>query len=134
MRRALFVALVTAGAVMLVAVVLFGRGHSLDAPATASLPAAADRSPAAEFSAITLAGRHVSLGDYRGRPLVINFFAAWCDPCRQEAPAFVRLDQRYGGRVGLLSVAVRTGQRSKLDGFIRDHDMTWPVVWDRSGR
>ena len=64
---------------------------------------------------------------------MLNFFAAWCDPCRQEAPEFVRLDHRYGGRIGLLSVAVRTDHRSQLDGFIRDHDMTWPVVWDRSG-
>ena len=64
---------------------------------------------------------------------MINFFAAWCDPCKQEAPQFVRLDQRYGTRIGLLSVAINTTRRSSLDGFIRDHAMTWPVVWDRSG-
>ena len=133
MRRTLLVALVTAGTVLLVAVVLFGRGHRLKAPHEAQLPAAADRVAAASFSATTLAGRHVDLGSYRGRPLVLNFFAAWCDPCRQEAPEFVRLHHRYGDRIGLLSVAVRTDHRSSLDGFIRDHDMTWPVVWDRGG-
>jgi peroxiredoxin len=133
MRRTLLVALATAGTVMLVAVVLFGRGHDLQASPQTAIPQASDRAAAAPFQATTLTGHSVSLGSYRGRPLVLNFFAAWCDPCRQEAPEFVRLDHRYGGRIGLLSVAVRTDHRSQLDGFIHDHDMTWPVVWDRSG-
>ena len=133
MRRTLLVALVTAGTVMLVAVVLFGRGHAVHATQQTQLPPASGRVAAAPFHETTLSGHRVSLDSYRGRPLVLNFFAAWCDPCRLEAPEFVRLDRRYGSRIGLLSVAVRTDHRSQLDGFIDDHDMTWPVVWDRSG-
>jgi cytochrome c biogenesis protein CcmG, thiol:disulfide interchange protein DsbE len=64
---------------------------------------------------------------------VINFFAAWCDPCRREAPQFTRLESRYGNRISLISVAVRTSHRSSLDAFVRDHDVTWPVIWDRGG-
>ena len=65
---------------------------------------------------------------------MINFFAAWCDPCRREAPEFVQLDHRFAGRVNLLQrgrAHRRTVQR--CDGFVRDHDMTWPVVWDERG-
>ena len=134
MRRMLTVAVVTAGLALLVAVVVFGRSHAgaIKQPALV-LPAAGSRSPAAAFAATTLSGSQVSLRQFRGKPLVINFFAAWCDPCKREAPQFVRLDQRYGTRIGLLSVAINTTRRSSLDGFIRDHAMTWPVVWDRSG-
>lgn len=134
MRRTLTAAVVTAGLALLLAVVLFGRSHAgAIKPPALVLPAAGSRSPAVAFAATTLSGSQVSLRQFRGKPLVINFFAAWCDPCKREAPEFVRLDQRYGTRIGLLSVAVRTTRRSSLDGFIRDHDMTWPVVWDRSG-
>jgi cytochrome c biogenesis protein CcmG/thiol:disulfide interchange protein DsbE len=134
MRRMLTVAAVTAGLALLVAVVVFGRSHAgAIKPPALVLPAAGSRSPAATFAATTLSGSKVSLGKFRGKPLVINFFAAWCDPCKREAPQFVRLDQRYGARIGLLSVAINTTRRSSLDGFIHDHSMTWPVVWDRSG-
>jgi thiol-disulfide isomerase/thioredoxin len=65
--------------------------------------------------------------------LVINFFAAWCEPCKREAPELTRLEKRYGNRISLVSVAVRTSHRSALDAFVLDHAMTWPVIWDRGG-
>lgn len=130
----LSVAAVTAGTVILIAIVLFGREHGGDIhPPKLTLPPPATRSAAPPFSETTLSGDHVSLAAYRGKPLVINFFAAWCYPCRQEAKQFVRLHQKFGSRIGLLSVAVRTDHRSSLDDFVHAHDMTWPVVWDRSG-
>jgi len=117
MRRMLSVALITAGSALVLAVVLFGRSH----------PDAIKR------PAITLGGDALSLAMYRGRPLVINFFAPWCVPCREEAPQLVTLDRRFRGRIALLSVAVRTDHRSKLAAFVRSFHVTWPVVWDRSG-
>jgi peroxiredoxin len=136
MRRMLTVALGTTAAVLLlVVVVVFGRAHSdeLKPPAQLTLPAPASRTPAAAFTATTINGAKVGLSSYRGKPLVINFFAAWCDPCRREAAAFVQLDHRFAGRVNLLSVAVRTAQLSSVRGFVHDHDMSWPVVWDEHG-
>ncbi len=134
MRRTLTVAMLTAGSVVILAVVVFGRAHSGDLkPPSITLPRASDRAQAAAFSATTTAGQKVSLTAFQGKPLVINFFAAWCEPCKEEAPQFTRLDHRYAGRVNLLSVAVRTSRRSSLDAFVRDRGMTWPVIWDRSG-
>ena len=135
MRRMLTVALGTTAAVLLLVVVVFGRAHSdeLKPPAQLALPPPASRTPAAAFTATTINGARVGLSGYRGKPLVINFFAAWCDPCRREAAAFVQLDHRFAGRVNLLSVAVRTSQLSSVRGFVHDHDMSWPVVWDEHG-
>jgi peroxiredoxin len=126
--------MVTAGLAVLLAVVAFGRSHSgaISTPPV-TLPPASQRHPAPAFAETTLSGSQVSLAAYRGKPLVINFFAAWCRPCREEAPAFVQLHRRFGDRVSLLSVAVRTDRRTSLDDFIRAHDVSWPVVWDRSG-
>jgi cytochrome c biogenesis protein CcmG, thiol:disulfide interchange protein DsbE len=130
MRRMLTVALLTAGAVMLVAVVVFGRSHAgeLEPPQAVPLPPPAKRDPAPAFSARTLDGRSVSLATYRGKPLVINFFAHWCDPCKREAPAFAQLDRRYSGRVALLSVA-RDSTMQGVRGFVDTYRMSWPVVF-----
>jgi peroxiredoxin len=135
MRRTLSVALVTVAAVLLLTVVVFGRAHSdaIKPPAHVALPPPASRQPAAAFSATTLGGAKVDLQSYRGKPLVINFFAAWCEPCKQEAPALAGVNHRFAGRVNLLSVAVRTDHLSSVRAFVHDHDMSWPVVWDRSG-
>jgi cytochrome c biogenesis protein CcmG, thiol:disulfide interchange protein DsbE len=132
MRRMLSVAMLTAGSIVILALVVFGRSHSVKAP-KAPVPSADQRTAAVPFDATTIAGQRVSLASFRGRPLVINFFAAWCDPCKQEAPEFARLEGRYGNRISLVSVAVRTSHRAALDAFVRDHGMTWPVIWDRGG-
>jgi len=134
MRRMLSVALVTAGSVLILAAVLFGRAHpdAISRPAVQITPPS-QRQPAPAFREATLSGADVSLARYRGRPLVINFFAAWCLPCRQEAPQLVQLDRRYAGRIGMLSVAVHTSHRSSLDAFIHAQRVTWPVIWDRGG-
>jgi cytochrome c biogenesis protein CcmG, thiol:disulfide interchange protein DsbE len=132
MRRMLTVAMLTAGSVVILAVVVFGRSHTVKVPA-AQLPNPDQRTTAVAFHANTIAGQRVSLASFHGRPLVINFFAAWCDPCKREAPQFTRLEGRYGNRISLVSVAVRTSHRSSLDAFVRDHGMTWPVIWDRGG-
>lgn len=128
----LSVAMLTAGSIVILALVVFGRSHTVKAPAP-QLRNADQRTPAVPFDATTTAGQRVSLAAFKGRPLVINFFAAWCDPCRREAAAFVQLDHRFAGRVNLLSVAVRTPQLSSVRGFVHDHDMSWPVVWDEHG-
>jgi cytochrome c biogenesis protein CcmG/thiol:disulfide interchange protein DsbE len=132
MRRMLSVAMLTAGSIVILALVVFGRSHTVKTPA-ATLPGADQRTAAVPFDATTIAGRRVSLASFKGRPLVINFFAAWCEPCKREAPELTRLEGRYGNRISLVSVAVRTSHRSALDAFVRDHDMTWPVIWDQEG-
>jgi thiol-disulfide isomerase/thioredoxin len=47
-----------------------------------------------------------TLGDYAGRPLVVNFFASWCEPCKRELPAFVEVHGRRGAEVAFLGVNV----------------------------
>jgi cytochrome c biogenesis protein CcmG, thiol:disulfide interchange protein DsbE len=76
--------------------------------------------PAPKFSLPALReGEHkVSLEDFRGRPVVLNFFASWCDPCQRELPAFNRAAQRYRGKVAFVGVTFnddRPSARSILD-------------------
>ena len=51
--------------------------------------------PAPQFAMQLLDGGEFRLSDHEGRPLVINFWASWCPPCRQESPAFERQWRRY---------------------------------------
>jgi peroxiredoxin len=127
------IAAATAGLLLLPAVLLYGHSHQ-DELTKAAANAAAKRItpyPAPSFSAQTMDGKTVQLAQYRGEPVVVSFFAAWCQPCVKDAPAVAKLAADYRGRVQVLSVARASG-RSGTERFIRDNGITWPVLWDGS--
>lgn len=127
MQRALVVAAVTAATVFVVSLALFSRSHQNDLKAPGA--AAFKPTPAPTFAATTLNGRKVSLADYRGKPLVVNFFASWCAPCKAEAAGFTKAEHRFAGRVQFLSIG-RESPMSGVHSYIARYGITWPVVYD----
>jgi cytochrome c biogenesis protein CcmG/thiol:disulfide interchange protein DsbE len=84
---------------------------------------------APDFALKDLNGRIHRLTNLRGRVVVLNFFATWCGPCRQEIPDFVRLYQRFRGK-GLEIIGVSLDQEAGavLGPFIRHYGITYPIV------
>jgi cytochrome c biogenesis protein CcmG/thiol:disulfide interchange protein DsbE len=79
-----------------------------------------------------LAGRRVSLTQLRGTPVVLNFWASWCDPCRAEAPALQRAwTQARGGGVMFLGLNMQD-ITDDAHAFTRDAGVTYPSLRDRS--
>lgn len=74
-----------------------------------------------------LHGKTLSISEWRGRVLVVNFWATWCAPCREEIPVFVRLQQKHQAR-GLQFVGVAIDQRDQVERFARDFAMNYPVL------
>ena len=81
----------------------------------------------------TAGGGEFRLSDYAGTPVVINFWASWCPPCRQESPHFERLWRRYGGQ-GILIVGVDIQDtKEDAEAYIREFGLTFPNVRDPDG-
>lgn len=72
-------------------------------------------------------GRMQAFSQWRGKVLVVNFWATWCAPCREEIPVFVRLQEEYGAR-GLQFVGVAIDQPDKVTAFARDFKMNYPIL------
>jgi peroxiredoxin len=90
--------------------------------------------PAPVFALQRLSGDgEVSLKSFRGKTVVINFFASWCDPCKREAPVLERLWREDRGE-GLVVLGVDAND-SRGDGrhFVQAHRLTYPVVFDQNG-
>ncbi|MGH9154302.1 MAG: TlpA family protein disulfide reductase [Acidimicrobiales bacterium] len=115
--------LATGGAVVVVAIVAVlalrptGDGEVLGRTAPA-------------FSTFDLQGRPVRLADYQGRPVLVNFWASWCVPCRREFPLLRRAEE--SGRVEVLGVVFQDSRSAAAD-FMADQGATWPGLVDPDG-
>ena len=77
------------------------------------------------------AGREHVSSEWRGKTVVVNFWATWCEPCREEMPSLERLRARLGGKAFEV-VAVNVGESpERVARFTREVPVTFPIVYDR---
>lgn len=80
-----------------------------------------------DFVLTDLDGRPRRLSDWRGQPIVLNFWATWCAPCREEIPLLIEAQKRYAAR-GLRVVGVAIDQRADVAAFSARHRINYPVL------
>ena len=108
-------------AVLLVLGWIVLRRHS------AHLPTAALR-PAPMFSLTDLSGRTLSLSDSRGKVVVLDFWATWCDPCKQEIPHFIEMQSKYAPQgLQVLGISMDDDE-PPVRQFQRQFKMNYPVA------
>ena len=98
----------------------------LSAPAFAILQKGQTAPP---LKVTTTTGQQVTLANYRGHVLVLDFFATWCAPCRESIPHMINLNRKYG-RQGLqiLGMSVDEGGEKALKSFIAEKKINYPVA------
>lgn len=87
------------------------------------------RGAAPALSGVALRGREVSLEDYRGRPVLLHFWATWCGVCRAEQSSIDAIART----LPVLSVASRSGGASEVRAYVQQHGVVPSVVLDASG-
>ena len=85
--------------------------------------------PAPPLSGDAVGGGRASLAQYRGRWVIVNFFASWCVPCQKETPELVRFAAGHRGPndPAILGVVYMDDDNS-VRSFIQDHGVTWPLL------
>ena len=103
---------------------------SLTEPLAQTQPAVEPGRYAPDFALTDLNGETVRLSDWRGQVVLLNFWASWCVPCRQEMPLLQATHEAYAGD-GLVVLAVNMGEeRRRVEGFAADLAVTFPVLAD----
>ena len=75
--------------------------------------------------------QHTALSDYRGKVIVLDFYATWCEPCRAETPRLVALQKQYGEK-GLQVIGLNVGgedDRDKIPQFAKDFGIQYPLAF-----
>ena len=92
--------------------------------------AASSSGPAANFTLKSASGENIRLSEYRGQVVLLNFWASWCGPCRQEMPELDVLHQKYES-LGFTVFGVNVEQdRKSADKILRDIPVSFPILFD----
>lgn len=134
MTRNHWIVVVALGAVAIAGVLVIGlRAASQTTEPTAAtaadpVVASLDPYPAPGVAGSTITGTEASLADFAGQPVVLNFWASWCEPCRREIPALKAFAQRHPD-IAVVGVNFQD-DRDAANDFALEQDMPWPSIED----
>ena len=125
------IALMVAGVLALAALLALGLANR--SPVTGRSGVTRIDKPAPNISMPLYGGGMLTPTDYADKPTVVNFWASWCGPCRQEAPIFERLSREYRERgVVFIGVNIQDAE-SDAEAYLREYDITYPNGLDADG-
>ncbi len=118
--------------ILVVIVLVFGASFFLKVkPSAKKIITTGDRGP--EFTLPALNGRSVSLSDFRGKIVMVHFWATWCPPCVDELPTLDKLNQSLAGKhFEMLAVSVDEGGADTVMSFLQRNNLKVPVLLDTS--
>ncbi len=138
MKRAILVLAVCAGVLVLFILGLREARRvrsSLQASATsgsgqgpATVRFVKNPAPLPEFTLRDLEGQSISPADWRGKVILLNFWATWCGPCREEIPDLIKLQAKYAGRLQIIGLSVDEGPAEEVKHFAQQMRISYPIA------
>src|SRR5262245_14219230 len=87
-----------------------------------------DPKPLQPFNMRDLDGREISSSDWRGKVVLVNFWATWCPPCRAEIPDLVALQEKYRGQLQIIGVSQDEDSPEAVRRFASEYKINYPIV------
>lgn len=120
---------VIAAAIVAVGTALIVVGGTVGASGTSRSGHGLGYAQSFDLSVLGHPGRRLSLSALAGKPVIINFFASWCDPCQRETPMIARFYRGTNGRPTIIGIDVNDSARA-AEAFVRKSGVVYPVAVD----
>ena len=147
-KKKLVIVIAALAAVLVVSVAIYDAYKDRVDPATGAVvsgdsqamgevsAAVSELSPAPDFTMEDASGKSVKLSDFKGKPVVLNFWTSWCSYCKSEMPYFESAYKQYGDKVQFIMLNPVKSERSSDGGrnFIKGADYTFPVFYETGGK
>lgn len=120
-----------AAAALVAVMVRYTRGVEAElssAPAGGSVRLLKERADVPTFTAADLDGRQVSTAALRGKVVIVNFWATWCPPCREEIPDLIALQEKYRDHLQIVGISQDSGSVEGVRRFAAEHRMNYPTL------
>lgn len=106
-----------------------GEGHAME-PFVVKAPK--EKTPAKDFRLKDIAGNEVTLESFKGKVVILHFWASWCEPCKIEFPALKRLSELFRDK-GLVVVGISEDSRERTIPFVKERGVAFPILFDQYG-
>ncbi len=114
--------------------IIINRVPTGNAAASGELaPAPVKGHPAPEIVLTSTDGQEIRLSDFQGKPVLLNFWATWCPPCRAETPDLQATHREIGDKLVIIGVNMTSQDGGDVEAFLREFGVTYPVVLDPDG-
>jgi cytochrome c biogenesis protein CcmG/thiol:disulfide interchange protein DsbE len=88
-----------------------------------------DNQNAPEFTLVDTKGKKISLADYQGKIVIIDFWATWCPPCRRGIPDLIEIQKEYKNKVAVIGISLDTDTKKDVVPFMKNMGINYPVVY-----
>ena len=126
-KKIVAVAVIVMG--VLVAGIFFSGNEGNGSPVVTEVSEVASSNKAPDFTLSDMRGNEVSLSDFKGNIVIINFWATWCGPCRFEIPDLIDLQEKYNGDLVVLGVSLDYDGPSVVPQFAERLGISYPVLY-----
>ena len=84
--------------------------------------------PMPSFHIVSLSGKPLDPAEWKGKVVILNFWATWCTPCRFEIPELMEMQKRFKGSLQIVGLSVDSGSASQVKAFVKQMGFTYPVA------
>jgi peroxiredoxin len=86
---------------------------------------------APDFSLQDINGNKVSLEDFRGKTILLNFWATWCQACKEELPSMQRLHESLSNQgIEVVAISIDRNNLDRIKEYAKEYNLTFPILWD----
>ena len=138
-KKSFIILLISFILLLLLAIILYNNLSGTVVPSEDVLPDKSTQQPqikVPDFSVIDFNDKKINLSSLQQKPVVINFWATWCGPCKSELPYFENMFNEYGDRINFMMINLTDGQRETpeiVKSFIYKNNYTFPVYFNTEG-